>query len=135
MAPHVVDAVRPSWEKEEIPNNSMLYMRVHWRYLNDDGCPEVGAFRDHCGGMSTDWDKYSTPHDTLNRGREPRYNAVIEMNVEAVRSIPNQSVQHCPFPENRAHTEVVGEKRKDPEVRIKFQRNCRVIIPWSGYCG
>jgi hypothetical protein len=69
MAPYVADAIGHSWEKEDIPNSSMLYMRVHWRYLSEDGTPEVGAFRDHGGSMSTDWDKYSTPQDTLNRTR------------------------------------------------------------------
>jgi hypothetical protein len=132
MAPDVADAIESFWEKEEIPNHSMLYMRVHWRDLGDDGSPHVGAFRDHCGSMSTDWDKYSTPLETLNRARVPRRNAIIEMNVEDVRSIPEQSVQHCPLPENRAHTGVIGDKHKDPEVRIKFRRICRIIIPWSG---
>jgi hypothetical protein len=134
MAPHVADAIGPSWEKEEIPNSSILYMRVHWRNLSADGTPEVGAFRDHAGSMSTDWNKYSSPQDTLNRTtREPRHNAVIEMHVEDVRLIPNQSVEHCPLPENRAHTGVIGDKHRDPEVRLKFQRICRIIIPWSGY--
>jgi hypothetical protein len=132
MAAHVADAIGPSWEKEEIPNSSVLYMRVHWRNLGEDGTPEVGAFRDHGRSMSTDWDKYSTPEETLERGRVLRHNAIIEMNVEDVRSIPNQSVQHCPYPENRAHTGIIGDKRRDPEVRIKFRRICRVIISWSG---
>jgi hypothetical protein len=107
-------------------------MRVHWRNLGDDGTPNVGAFRDHCGGMSTDWNKYSSAQETLNRARVPGHNAIIEMNVEDVRSIPHQSVQHSPCPENRAHTNVIGDKRGDPEVRIKFQRNCRLVIPWLG---
>ncbi len=132
MASHVADAIEPSWEKEEIPNSSMLYMRVHWRDLGEDDTPNVGAFRDHGGSMSTDWDKYSTPQETLNRARVPRRNAVIEMNVEDVRSIPHQIVKHCPMPENRAHTGVIGDKRGDPEVRIKFRRICRIILPWSG---
>jgi hypothetical protein len=136
MAPHVADAIGHSWEKEDIPNSSILYMRVNYHYLSEDGTPEVAAFRDRGRSMSTDWDKYSTPQETLNRTtKDPRHNAVIEMNVEDVRSIPNQSVQHCPRPENRAHTGVIGDKRKDPEVRIKFRRICNVIIPWSGYRG
>jgi hypothetical protein len=131
MAPHVADAVGPFWEKEDIPNSSMLYMRVHRHNLGDDGIPIPGAFRDHGGGMSTDWDKYSTPQDTLNRAREPKNNAIIEMNVGDIRSIPNQTVQHCPCPENRAHTNVIGNKHTDPEVRIKFGRLYRMVIPCS----
>lgn len=132
MAANVADAIGPSWDKEDIPDSAMLYMRVHWRNLRDDSTPEVTAFRDHGTSMSTDWNKYSAPQETQNRTlREPRHNAVIEMSVEDVRLIPNQSVQHCPLPENRAHTGVIG--RKDAEARLKFQRICRVVIPWSGY--
>ncbi len=80
--------------------------------------------------MSTDWDKYSTAWETLGRARAPRDNAIIDMSVEDVRSIPGQTVEHCRTPENRAHTDVIG--KKDPEARIKFQRICRIVIPWSG---
>jgi hypothetical protein len=54
MAPHVADAIESSWEKEEIPNSALLYMRVNWHHLGEDGTPEVGAFRDHGRSMSTD---------------------------------------------------------------------------------
>lgn len=55
------------WESESIPDESVLYMRVHRAMLNANGEPVLDAFRDHGGGMSTDWEKYSTPAQTRRR--------------------------------------------------------------------
>ncbi len=77
--------------------------------------------------MSTDWSKYSSPEETLLRvtHRPPEEFAVVSLPVGEVR-ILGQLVEHDPYPDNRAHTNVIGEK--DPEIRIKLSRLCRVVF-------
>lgn len=110
-----------NWSPEPIPDQNELYMRIHCNLIRD-GNPIPGAFRDHGRGMSTDWNKYSTPTDTLNRAKEPKKNGVIRLRAGDVRAIPNQVVEHSPDPltSNRAHTDVIGTK--DEEVRLKYTR-------------
>lgn len=108
MAHDVADAI--NWEIEAIPDQDRLYMRIHRQYINPDGTLQPGAFRDHGGSMSTDWNKYRSAQDTLKDAKEPSINAVISMNVGEIRLIPGQAVQHDPMPDNRAHTGVIGPK-------------------------
>src|SRR5665213_551520 len=96
------------WQIEEIPDQNFLFLRVHKSFVKfGEGIP-LGAFKDHGGGMSTDWDKYSTPEQTRNRAkRSPsENNGVLRLNVGEVRAISGLSVAHEPLSENRAHTEV-----------------------------
>jgi len=102
-----------------------LYYRVHRTFVRD-GKPVPSVFRDRDGGMSTDWSRYSTPDETRNRGQTPLDNGVIALDVWSVREIP-QRVEHEPLPDNRAHTEVFGEK--DTEVRLKLLRIARWELP------
>lgn len=117
-----------SWEKELIPDQDMLYRRVHRKLINASGGVRAGAFTDHKGAMSTDWSKYSSPEETRNRiiGFASDEFAVISLPVGDVRAI-GQLVEHDPIAENRAHTNVIGEK--DAEVRLKMTRLCRIVIP------
>jgi hypothetical protein len=111
------------WPVEEVPDNDRLFMRIHKNHLtNDDFLLMV--FRNRGRGMSTDWEKYATPDQTKGRAKEPQDNAVISMVAGDVRRVPRQSIEHDPQPENRAHTEVAGEKdkKKNPEARVKFSR-------------
>ena len=78
--------------------------------------------------MSTDRSKYATPEQTQQRARSPADNAVIEFGVGAVRAIPSQRVGHSPTVDNRAHADVSGPKRTDPEVRRRFSRIYRLVI-------
>ena len=115
-----------AWPQELIPDNDELFMRVHCQWTRN-GNPIPGAFRDHDGGMSTDWAKDSTPEQTLRRARKnPEKNGVVKLQVSEVRAIPNQTVVHTPEIANRAHTDVLGIK--DEEVRLKFTRICTWII-------
>lgn len=109
------------WPIEEIPDEDRLFMRVHFENIVD-GEPGPGAFRDHGGGMSTDWEKYSTPEESQGRAQRPELYGVISLVTGEVRSIPSLTVVHEPLDDNRAHTEVFGEKRRDPEVRVKLTR-------------
>ena len=134
MVVDVANAIDLSWESEDIPDTDVLYMRVHWRQLDEDGVLIPGAFKDIGGGMSTDWDKYSNPDQTRARAADPTANAVIAMSVGEVRTVPGQIVIHTPSLEfnNRAHTDVIGEKKKNPEVRLKFTRIYRIVISYAG---
>jgi hypothetical protein len=123
----VAGEVIPQWASEEIPDTDRLYMRVHQNLLHRDGRPIPGAFIDHGGGMSTDWERYSTPEETRQRARKPQDNAVISLLAGEVRRIPDQIVRHAPLPENRAHTDVIGEKTA--EVRVLFLRLYQLVHP------
>jgi hypothetical protein len=101
-------------------------MRVHRNLLQSSGLgPNI--FRDHKGAMSTDWAKYATPEETRQRARNPADNAVVELPVGGVRHGAGQGVEHDPLPDNRAHTNVIGDKT--PEARIHLLRLCRLVIP------
>lgn len=116
------------WPIEEIPNRDALFMRVHDTWFKPGGAIAPGAFQKRDGGMSTDWSQYSTPEQTRQRGRTPRDNAVVEMNVGRIRTIPGQRVEHRPFPDNRAHTDVLGED--DEEVRTVLRRFAEIVLPF-----
>ena len=131
MDTDVANEVEPKWEPEEIPDEDLLFMRVHRDYLDDDGEPIPQAFRNRpprTGGMSTDWRKYSTAEETMGRARDRTANILIELLTGAVRKIPNQSVAHTPDIENnnRAHTDVFGEK-KPVEIRERFMQIYRKV--------
>ena len=121
--------VTAEWAAEEIPDMDDLFMAVHWRAFKTNGTVAPAAFRNHGEGMSTDWSKYSSPYETRQRRKKPADNAVVVMNVGTVRAIPGQRVVHSPLLINRAHTDVQGEKSKDPEVRVKLRRAAEIIIP------
>ena len=107
-------------------------MRVHRQFMAGPARVMPIAFRNHPpegGAMSTDWDRYSTPVECRGRARVPAENAVIRMKVGQVRQIPDQTVVHSPLPENRAHTDVLGDKKADPEVRVRFLQIMEVVIP------
>lgn len=116
------------WPVEDIPAEALLYMRVHKMWCRD-GDVLPGAFSNHGDdtgrpGMSTDWEKYSTPEDTRNRTkRDPLNYGVVKMIAGRVRGIPDQTVEHTPVhPDNRAHTDVFGDKDSNPEVRVLLRR-------------
>lgn len=70
--------------------------------------------------MSTDWNKYRTAVDTRSDGRQPplKY-GVVSMMVSRVRQIQDQQVIHKPLIENRAHTDVEGEKTAEARVLLR----------------
>jgi len=113
------------WPKETIPDEDFLYMRVH-RVHCSDGELEPDAFKDHQGGMSGDWSKYSTVLDTLERATSDKNdNGVIQLNCGHIRAIPPLIVDHQPEPKNRAHTEVMG--KKNTKVRLALLRKAEWV--------
>ena len=119
--------------KEQIPDEHDLFMRIHFEHFKD-GVMSPIAFRNHGGGMSTNWSKYADANLTKKQaallGKDPNNYGVIELSVGGVRGIPNQEVDHDPLPDNRAHTNVLGEK--DEEARIKLNDLFDWVIPISG---
>ena len=117
------------WNAENIPDEAVLYERVHQNNLDEQNRPKPGAFRNlptKEDGMSTDWEKYSTPFETRQRAKYPQANIVIALIARDVRAIDGQEVEHTPVnpseeqPGNRAHTDVFGEKTT--EARLKFMQ-------------
>lgn len=105
---------------EQVPDEAQIFYRVH---KNDtiDGEPIPGAFRDVGTGMSTDWEKYSTPAESRNRAKIPARVGVVRLMVGEVRRIEPLRVEHTPdYPTNQAHTDVFGQKTS--EVRLKLLR-------------
>jgi len=129
----VVDQIEvPSdgWEKEEIPDDDFLFMRVHRSFLDSEDKPIPGAFRNRPkvgGGMSTDWAKYSTPEDAWRRARVPEDNIVIRFIAGQVRRVPGRWIEHTPDRKrnNRAHTDVWGEETA--EARVRFGRIYQIV--------
>src|SRR5215217_7602862 len=106
----------PSGAPEDVPGDAILYKFVHRNDIDDAGRPTRAVFRnvgergdpDREPGMSTDWNKFSTPHRTRNRVKSgrPEDNGVISLPVARVRLIHLQVVSHAPETDNWAHTDV-----------------------------
>ena len=101
-----------SYSPENIPDIDKLLRRVHKSQVGN-GKPFTGTFTNLGLGMSTDWNKYSTPIETRKRILKDQNildYGVVELNVGKVREIEEQKVQHTPTKENRAHSDVIGKK-------------------------
>ena len=109
------------WQPETIPGGDRLFMRVHRMFVKD-GDFGFGVFRDHGSGMSTEWEKYTTPMETRNRAKRPQDNGVIQMLCGDVKNIAELAIAHTPDIEQRirAHADVIGPK--STEVRLKLKR-------------
>ena len=116
---------------EIIPDSDSVFMRAHRNHVRD-GEFGPGVFRAHAGGMSVDWDKYSSADATRERGKQSRENyAVIQMGVRGIRAIKGLDVKHSPEANNRAHSNVdLPEGREDvTEVRLHLGRLAEIVIP------
>lgn len=123
-----------TWPIEDVPDADLLFLRIHKNNIRD-ACPLSIAFMNHGEGaqegMSTDWSRYSTPQETLSRvlaARPTWSGGVIQMIVGEVRKIPEQIVQHAPFSDNPAHTNIKG--RKETRERYLFMRIWKWAIPY-----
>jgi hypothetical protein len=133
MVASVANGIDEIWANEDIPNVDLLFMRVHRQDIDENGKPKPGAFKNRPkgipgSGMSTDWDKYSTPQETQQRAKNPPDNAVIQLVCGKVHQVPDQKVVHTPNRElnNRAHTDVYGDK--NTEVRLKLMNIYEMVI-------
>jgi hypothetical protein len=124
----VADAI--GWPVEEIPDTDAVFMRAHRAYLLD-GELSPGVCREQGGGMSVDWERYSTAEQTKQRAKKPEDNAVIKMPVIGIRDIKPLIVEHTPdYPVNRAHAEVFGMPQREQcaETRLKLLRIADIVI-------
>ena len=106
---------------EEIPTKSSLFMRVHDQHIDNVGRLRPGVFKNHGSGMSTNWDKYSSPIETQAEAKKPPDNGVISLVVGAIRGVAGQSVHHTPYettPPHARHVDVVGDKTTEVRVRL-----------------
>src|SRR5690349_19892275 len=117
-----------TWPIEEIPDADQLFLRVHRKTWYREGQVDPGAFTNHGGAMSCDWEKYGTA--AITRAGSPRNPpeayVVVSLRAGPIRGIPNQTVVHSPSEHNRAHSDVAGEK--DPETRVKLRRVAMVVL-------
>lgn len=112
------------WPVETIPSVDQVFMRVHKSFYPNARL-NPGVFRDHEGGMSVDWDRYSTAEEAHRRCRITADNGIVSMPVGGIRGIQGLSVQHEPLTDNRAHSEIFGDKT--PERRVLLSR----LIRWE----
>lgn len=121
-----------NWPVEDIPDEDGLYMRAHKKFFPQN-ILQPGVFREHDGGMSVDWSKYSAPADTRACANNPSANAVICLLAGQIRSIQSLTVVHDPQPSNRAHSNVDlpdhGENLT--EARLELLRHATVVLPLS----
>jgi len=118
-----------NFPKEPIPNQSNLFYRIHKTFIVDN---EIipGAFQSKIDGMSTDWDKYSTPEQSLALSKVPSDNGIVRFSVELIRQQPSMGVEHDPQPNNRAHSLVHGIPEKG-ELKTKVRLLLKRIAVWE----
>ena len=104
-------------------------MRAHETYYRD-GELSPGVFTAKDGGMSVDWEKYSSQEQTRQRAKNPAKNSVIALSVGGVRGIKTLDVQHRPEPDNRAHSEIdlPANHEELVEVRLLLRRLAQTVI-------
>ena len=119
------------WEIEQIPDKDLVYYRVHKTWMDNNNV-KPGVFRERgegkSRGMSTDWEKYTTPHESRSRApsSRPEVNGIIQFVVGDLREL-ELKVSHAPLVENRAHTNVNSIDSKKEEARLKL----RDIFEWQ----
>lgn len=110
------------WPIETIPDEDKLFYRIHKNYIQD-GQLIPGSFREKGEGMSTDWDKYSTPIDAKNRAKVPADNGIVSFISGDIRRI-GLEVKHDPIcsPDeniyNRAHANIIGLSKNKEKLRL-----------------
>lgn len=113
---------------EKIPDASSVFMRAH-RDFFIKGELQPGVFRNQEGAMSLDWEKYSNPERTRNRGRNPLSNAVISLVTGGIRAINKLEVVHSPEIDNQSHSEcALPEDDTQTETRVLLLRLVKMEI-------
>ncbi len=91
--------------KEEISDKDSLFRRICKTMLEGEQIlPAAFKVRPQDKGcISVDWEKYSTPYDTIKRSIVKDYNGCISVKAGNVRSIELE-VEHKPSKDNRSHS-------------------------------
>ena len=129
------------WEIEPIPDTSQVFRLIPAHMVKKGSrIPSESMFVPDADGLSVDWDKYSTPEESLVRTgltfrfqseefKDPARFLVFELHVGEVRKIESiVAVNHTPVfyenlppvgrPNNRSHSSIIGS---DEEVRLKLR--------------
>ncbi len=114
-----------SFPVEPIGPDAALFRQVPPNRMKADGRPRAGAFTEHGRGMSTDWNKYSTPLES--QARSPRPVAIVRLEAARVSAL-GLSATHTPRNWNRAHVDVTGIGN-DEEIRLALADLATVEIP------
>jgi len=144
-----------SWISESIPNNAILYCRVHKDLISSKtGKPSSSAFYNtprKGDNLSSDWNKYTTPYQSrtlisqqyrfgTQEFKNPLDFFIVQFKVQDIHDkVEGQIVEHNPVynnpkilgtPNNRAHAIIIGNKgnKNDPEIRLKFVEICEWAI-------
>lgn len=80
---------------EDIPDCDCVFMRAY-RDRVKNGVVRPSAFEPHKGGLSVDWDRYSTADATLSRANNPTNYAVVRMGVGLIRDSTSHKVGSRP---------------------------------------
>ena len=114
------------WPQEDIPDDGLLYIRVHKQNMTEDGAIRLSAFKDQKdpnvpddpGALSSSWQKYcQTPGLARAKAKKPLENGVASAIAGQVRRVP-LIVEHKPFSDDQAHTNICGEKTMDVRVAL-----------------
>ncbi len=129
------------WEPESIPDASQVFRLIPAHMVKKGSrIPSESMFVPDADGLSVDWDKYSTPEESLVRTgltfrfqseefKDPARFLVFQLHVEQVRKLEGiLAVNHTPVfhgnpppagrPNNRSHSSIIGS---DEEVRLKLR--------------
>ena len=116
--------MQSKFKKEKIAIGSKLFRHSTKHHISNKGTINPITFAERPNekgmGISTDWEKYAEPRDSLSRAPENFKGGVIDLKVAQVLEIPNQTVEHTPSNVNQAHTSIKGQK--DEEERLKLRR-------------
>jgi hypothetical protein len=130
------------WESEEIPRDSKLFYRIHENDIESNE-PKPIAFKirgdDDSKSMSTDWEKYSTPKETLARKSDGKKRYIVSLIVSQILEIPKQRVLHSPIhnsiteKDNRAHTDIFWDidYKKDNALKTQIRAKYLQIYNWE----
>lgn len=124
--------VNASQSSEDIPDDAILYMRVHkvwWskkkKRFGTDAFKDSGEGAQK--GMSTNWSKYASDEQTREKATSSAGdNYVVAMKVGDIRKIPGLTVTFSPLPDLPGHTDVIGEKTL--EVKNALRSICEVML-------
>jgi hypothetical protein len=110
------------WEVEPIPDADAVFYRVHSGDLLD-GKLHPGVFRERNGGMSSDWEKYSTADASRLRARHPGRTGIVTLNVGPLRELTLQVI-HAPdyARDNRSHANISGMSAQKLRIRTELYR-------------
>lgn len=110
-----------------IPDGDNVYMRVHHQNIilenNKKVILPIAFDIKGDGGLSVNWDKFSSPESTQSGARKPQSNNVISMKVEKIRKLDSAlDVKHVPLDDNYSHSEIFNiPPRKPNGMKVRVQ--------------